>query len=103
VYAISFHKANCHIGCGASLVDTRFRCRLICSTLLHELEMAYVGPSHYVVVVLHVGGSKASDIKLVLHREPRIGKTLCPAGSILPNGEPVDDDVRELLEETGLP
>jgi hypothetical protein len=27
-----------------------------------------------VVVVLHVGGSKASDIKLVLQREPRNGK-----------------------------
>jgi hypothetical protein len=32
--------------------------------------MAYVGPRNYVVVVLHVGGSKASYIKLVLQREP---------------------------------
>jgi hypothetical protein len=37
--------------------------------------MVSVGLGHYVVVVLHVGGSKASDIKLVLYREPRIGKT----------------------------
>jgi hypothetical protein len=27
-------------------------------------EMAYVGHGNYVVVVLHVGGSKAYDIKL---------------------------------------
>jgi 8-oxo-dGTP pyrophosphatase MutT (NUDIX family) len=63
--------------------------------------MAYVGPSYYVVVVMHVGGSKASaDIKLVLHRELR--KTWFLAGSILPNEEHVEADVRELLEETSL-
>jgi hypothetical protein len=38
--------------------------------------MAYVGPSNYVVVVVHVGGSKASNIKLVLQRESRTVK-LC--------------------------
>jgi 8-oxo-dGTP pyrophosphatase MutT (NUDIX family) len=54
------------------------------------------------VIVLHVGGSKASDIKLVIQREPRIGKTWFLAGSILPNEEHVDADVRELLEEIGL-
>jgi ADP-ribose pyrophosphatase YjhB (NUDIX family) len=54
------------------------------------------------VVVLHVGGSKASDIKLVLHRELRNGKTRFPGGSILPNEEHVDVVVRELHEETGL-
>jgi 8-oxo-dGTP pyrophosphatase MutT (NUDIX family) len=64
--------------------------------------MASVEHGHYVVVVLHVGGSKASDIKLVLQREPRNGKTLFPVGSILPNEEHVDVDVRELHEETGL-
>jgi 8-oxo-dGTP pyrophosphatase MutT (NUDIX family) len=64
--------------------------------------MASVGPCHYVVVVLHVGGSKASDIKLVLQLEPRYGKTWFLAGSILPNEEHVDADVRELLVETGL-
>jgi hypothetical protein len=64
--------------------------------LLDKFKMAYVGPGRYVVVVLHVGGSKASDIKLVLQREPRFGKTWFPAGSILPNAEHVDADVREL-------
>jgi hypothetical protein len=44
------------------LVDARFRFRLISSTLLDYLEMASLGPGHYVVVVLYVGGSKASDI-----------------------------------------
>ena len=42
--------------------------------------MAFVGPGHYVVVVLHVGGSKAYDIKFVLEREPRTGKTWFHAG-----------------------
>jgi hypothetical protein len=37
--------------------------------------MASVGPGHSVVAVLHVGGSKASDIKLVLQREPCTSKT----------------------------
>jgi hypothetical protein len=45
-----------------------------------------------VVVVLHVGGPKASDVKLVLQREPRTSKTWFPAGLILPH----EDDV-ELL------
>jgi 8-oxo-dGTP pyrophosphatase MutT (NUDIX family) len=64
--------------------------------------MVSVGPGHYVVVVLHVGGSKASDIKLVLQHEPRIGKPWFRADSILPNEEHVDANVRELLEEIGL-
>jgi 8-oxo-dGTP pyrophosphatase MutT (NUDIX family) len=64
--------------------------------------MASVGPSHYVVVVLHVGGSKAFDIKLVLQSEPHSGKIWFPAGSILLNEAPVDVVVRELHEETGL-
>jgi 8-oxo-dGTP pyrophosphatase MutT (NUDIX family) len=54
------------------------------------------------VLVIHVGGTKPSDLKLVLQREPRSGKTWFPAGSILPNEEPVDVAVRELHEETGL-
>jgi hypothetical protein len=41
--------------------------------------MASVGHGHYVVVVLHVGGSKPFDVKLVLQREPRSGKS----GSLL--------------------
>jgi hypothetical protein len=36
--------------------------------------MASVSPGSYVVVVLHVGGTKALDSKLVLQREPRTGK-----------------------------
>jgi hypothetical protein len=35
--------------------------------------MAVVGPGNYVVVVLFVGGTKASYIKLVFQREPRTG------------------------------
>jgi 8-oxo-dGTP pyrophosphatase MutT (NUDIX family) len=64
--------------------------------------MAIVGHGHYVVVVLHVGGSKAADIKLVLQREPRNGETWFHVGSILPNEEHVDVAVRKLREETGL-
>jgi hypothetical protein len=56
--------------------------------------MAYVVSGHYVVVVLHVGGSKASDMKRVLQREPRASKSWFPAGSILHNEEPVDAVVR---------
>jgi 8-oxo-dGTP pyrophosphatase MutT (NUDIX family) len=41
-------------------------------------------------------------MKLVLPREPRSGKTLLLAGSILPYEEHVDVAVLELLEETGL-
>jgi hypothetical protein len=40
--------------------------------------MASVGPGRYVVVVLHVGGSKLADVKLVLPREPRSGKIWLP-------------------------
>jgi hypothetical protein len=46
-----------------------------------------------------LGGSKASEIKLVLQREPRMGKTWFPACSILPNEAPVDVAVRELFEK----
>jgi 8-oxo-dGTP pyrophosphatase MutT (NUDIX family) len=64
--------------------------------------MASLGTGKYVVNVVHDGGSKASGIKLVLQREPRTDKTWFHVGSILPNEAPVDDDVRELFEETGL-
>jgi 8-oxo-dGTP pyrophosphatase MutT (NUDIX family) len=64
--------------------------------------MAFVGPGRYVVVVLHVGGTKLSNVKLVLQREPRTGKTWVPAGSVAANEEHVDAAVRELREETGL-
>jgi ADP-ribose pyrophosphatase YjhB (NUDIX family) len=64
--------------------------------------MASIGPGRYVVVVLHVGGTKLYDAKLVLQREPRTGKTWFPVGSITANEEPVDATVRELLEENGL-
>jgi ADP-ribose pyrophosphatase YjhB (NUDIX family) len=64
--------------------------------------MASVGPGRYVVVVLHVGGSKLADIQLVLQREPSSGKTWFPAGSMLSNEEHVDVVVRELHEKSGL-
>jgi ADP-ribose pyrophosphatase YjhB (NUDIX family) len=64
--------------------------------------MASVGPERYVVVALHVGGTRLSDVKLVLRREPRTGKTWLPAGSITANEGPVDAAVRELHEETCL-
>jgi 8-oxo-dGTP pyrophosphatase MutT (NUDIX family) len=51
---------------------------------------------------MHVGGSKASDIKLVLQREPRTAKTWFLAGPILLNDEHADLAARELLEEIGL-
>jgi ADP-ribose pyrophosphatase YjhB (NUDIX family) len=64
--------------------------------------MASVGPGRYVVVVIHVGGTKLSNVKLVLQREPRTGKTWFPAGFVTTNEELVDVAVRELDEETGL-
>jgi ADP-ribose pyrophosphatase YjhB (NUDIX family) len=64
--------------------------------------MTYVGPGRYVVVVLHVGGSKLSDIKLVSQREPRSSKTWFPVGSVTANEEHVYAAVRELHKETGL-
>jgi 8-oxo-dGTP pyrophosphatase MutT (NUDIX family) len=64
--------------------------------------MASIGVGHYVVVVLHVGGSKTTDIKRGLKRKPRIGKTWFPASSILPNEEHVYAAIRELHEENGL-
>jgi ADP-ribose pyrophosphatase YjhB (NUDIX family) len=64
--------------------------------------MASVGLGRFVVVVIHVGGTRLSNIKLVLQREPRTGKTWFPAGSVAANEEHVDAAVRELHEETGL-
>jgi 8-oxo-dGTP pyrophosphatase MutT (NUDIX family) len=64
--------------------------------------MASLGPGHYVVLAINVGGTKSLDLKLIFQREPRFGKTWFPAGSILPNEEHVGAAVRELHEETGL-
>jgi 8-oxo-dGTP pyrophosphatase MutT (NUDIX family) len=64
--------------------------------------MASLDLRNYLIVLLPVGGSKALDIKLVLRREPRNGKTWFLAGSTLPNEAFVDDAARELFEETGL-
>jgi ADP-ribose pyrophosphatase YjhB (NUDIX family) len=64
--------------------------------------MASVGPGRYVVVVIHVGGTKLSNVKLVLQREPRTGTTWFPTGFVTANEEPDDDAVRELYEENGL-
>jgi 8-oxo-dGTP pyrophosphatase MutT (NUDIX family) len=62
--------------------------------------MTSFGLGRYVVVVLHVEGTKLSNVKLVLQREPRTGKTWFPAGSVTANEEHVDVAVRELHEET---
>jgi hypothetical protein len=64
--------------------------------------MASVGHGRYVVVVLHVGETKLSDVKLVLQREPRSRKTWFPARSISANAWHVDAAVRELHEEICL-
>jgi ADP-ribose pyrophosphatase YjhB (NUDIX family) len=64
--------------------------------------MASFGPGRHVVVVIHVGGTKLSNVKLVLQREPRTGKTWFPAGSVAANEELVDAAARELHEETCL-
>jgi 8-oxo-dGTP pyrophosphatase MutT (NUDIX family) len=64
--------------------------------------MASLGPGNYAVVVLLVGGSKVSNIKFILQREPRTCKIWFPAGSILWNEAPVDAAVRELFQETNL-
>jgi 8-oxo-dGTP pyrophosphatase MutT (NUDIX family) len=68
--------------------------------------MASLGASNHDVVVLPVGGSKASHIKLVLQRKLSTGKTWFHVGSIgfmsLPNEAPADVAVRELFEEIGL-
>jgi hypothetical protein len=52
--------------------------------------MAYAGPCRCVVVVLHVGGSKAFDINRVFKRAPRCDKTWFFVGSILPDEGHVD-------------
>jgi hypothetical protein len=57
--------------------------------------MSIVGHCRYVVVVLHVGGSKLAYNKLVLQREPRSGQTWLRAGSISSKEESVDAFVRE--------
>jgi 8-oxo-dGTP pyrophosphatase MutT (NUDIX family) len=64
--------------------------------------MASVGHGRFVVVVIHVGGATHSNVKLVLQREPRTGKTWFPVGSVSATEEPLDAAVRELREETGL-
>jgi hypothetical protein len=65
--------------------------------------MASVGPGNYVVVVLPVGGTKASPcIKLVLQSEPRPDKRWFLAGTVLLDEGPLDAVVRGLIEETGF-
>jgi 8-oxo-dGTP pyrophosphatase MutT (NUDIX family) len=56
----------------------------------------------YVVIVLPVGSPNASDIKLVLQREPKSNRAWFPVGAGLTNEGHVDVAVRELLEETGM-
>jgi hypothetical protein len=65
--------------------------------------MVVVGLGNNVVAVVPVGGSKASsNIKLVIQREPRYGKTWFLANSILPNEEPIDVASHDLFKEVGL-
>jgi hypothetical protein len=64
--------------------------------------MSSVGPGNYVVIIPHVGGTKASDIKLVLQSEPRTSKSWFVACVVLPNEEYVDAALSELIEETCL-
>jgi hypothetical protein len=64
--------------------------------------MTYVGHGRYVVVVLHVGGTKLSDIKLVLQRGPCSSKTLFLVGSVSANEDLVDVAVPELHEQNGF-
>jgi hypothetical protein len=100
VLAVSFGRLTASLF-RSSLVDARFRCRLILSTLLDRLEMASFGQGRYVVVVL-VGGTKLSDVKQVFQREPRFGKTRFRAGLVPANEEHVDAPARKLHEEIGL-
>jgi hypothetical protein len=58
--------------------------------------MVAVGPCNYVVILLNVGGSKVSDMKLVLQREPRTRKTWYHDGFVLHDDEHVDAAIREL-------
>jgi hypothetical protein len=56
-----------------------------------------------VVLVVHVGGSHALDIKLILHRKPRIGNAWFYYGFVETNEEyAVDVIVHEFFEETGI-
>jgi 8-oxo-dGTP pyrophosphatase MutT (NUDIX family) len=64
--------------------------------------MASLGRGSCVVIILAVGGSKASGIELVLQREPRSSKTWFHDGSVLPDEEHIDAGVLELHEETRL-
>jgi hypothetical protein len=59
--------------------------------------MASVGLGRYVVVVLHVGGTKLADVKLVFQREPRSSKTWFPTCSVTTNEEPVDAAVTRVI------
>jgi hypothetical protein len=59
------------------------------SSLLCLFDLACVGPDNNVVAVLHVGAIKASNIKLVLHHEPRTGKLWLHTIIILPNEDHV--------------
>jgi hypothetical protein len=64
--------------------------------------MVPLGSRNYVVFILPIGGNQISNIKVVLQREPRTGKTWFSSRFVLPNKEPVDAAVRELFHETCL-
>jgi ADP-ribose pyrophosphatase YjhB (NUDIX family) len=64
--------------------------------------MVSVGPDNCGVVDLSLESPHASDITLVLQREPRSGKSWCVADIVLPKEKYVDAAVRDLFEEIGL-
>jgi ADP-ribose pyrophosphatase YjhB (NUDIX family) len=61
--------------------------------------MASTGPRYYVVVV-HVGGTKTANIKVLSQRKTCAGKSWFLTGVIFPNEELVDVAAREMFEET---
>jgi ADP-ribose pyrophosphatase YjhB (NUDIX family) len=65
-------------------------------------DMAFVGPYNYALVVLRVGSPNASDMKIVLQREPKSDKAWFLVGTVLPDEEHVDAAVYKFFEETGM-
>jgi hypothetical protein len=96
VLAISFPRRTTTLVSGR--LDFHTFLLLLCSfdALLVCFDTASVGLSKNVVDVLHVGGTHASYLKLVLQREPRPGKPRFRVDIVLPNEEQVDEAFREL-------
>jgi hypothetical protein len=64
--------------------------------------MASIGLGYYVVFVRHVGDSKASNIYLVLEREPRFCKTWFPPSTVCLTKNMLTLPPFSNYEETGL-